>query len=273
MSRIISVVSGKGGVGKTTLVSNLGVLLAQEGKRVVVVDGNLTGANLGFHFGLLSYPSSIHEVMKGEAEVEDALHQHSSGVEIIPASLSSENIHLEPVNIREALLKSLGDKDFILIDCATGLDRETINAIDMCDEAILVTHPELPTISDALRAKTLLEMYGKKIHGVVLNRVTKRDEMKRDNVASFLELPILSVIHEHSSVRKCVEENIPISLKYPDHRVSQEFRRVSHYLLKKEFIPKEGIWDRILSYSKDRLIPRIQEWKPKHLNQLRIWKK
>lgn len=249
MTRIIGIVSGKGGVGKTTLVSNLGVSLAEEGFNVAIVDTNLTGANLGLHFGLISYPISIHDVMKRSASLKDAIYKHSSGVDIIPASLSFEDIlDTTPINIRQDIHDSLGDKDFVLIDAATGLDRETLNAIDICDELILVTHPELPTISDALRTKSIIKKYDKKLTGLVLNRVTKQDELKKDYIASFFELPILGVIPEDPSVRKSIESKKPIVLGDPKHRVAREIKKISNHLTGKEVKLKESIVDKIRSF-------------------------
>ena len=252
MVRVIGVLSGKGGVGKTTLVSNLGVSLAQEGKNVAIVDANLTGANLGLHFGLLSYPVSIHDVMSDEALITDAMYKHPSGVDIIPASLSIEHIDTEPKNLRSSIDEFLGDKDFVLIDAATGLDRETLNAIDMSDEVLIVTHPELPTISDALRTKTIAEKYGKDVIGIVLNRVNRKDDLNKDNVSSFFELPVIGAIPDDPVVRKSIEAKNPVVLSHPNHRVSQEIRRVSSHILGKKYVSKNngGLMDRLLAMFK-----------------------
>lgn len=264
MARIIGVVSGKGGVGKTTVVSNLGVSLAQDGYNVALVDANLTGANLGLHFGLISYPLSIHDVMKGKASLTDAIYRQPSGIDIIPASLSFEDIlDTSPVNIKNSLEEFLGDKDFVLIDAATGLDKETLNTIDMCDELLIVTHPELPTISDALRTKTIAKKYGKEVLGVVLNRVNKSDELKKDSISSFFELPIIGVIPEHPSVRKSIESKNPIVLKYPKHRISREFRKISSYLTGKEFKGELGILDRIITIIRNDIDFLVESYKPK----------
>lgn len=249
MVRVIGVLSGKGGVGKTTLVSNLGVSLAQEGKNVAIIDANLTGANLGLHFGLLSYPVSIHDVMNDEALITDAMYKHPSGVDIIPASLSIEHIGTEPRNLRGSIDEFLGDKDFVLIDAATGLDRETLNAIDMSDEILIVTHPELPTISDALRTKTIAEKYGKDVIGIVLNRVNRKDELNKDNVSSFFELPVIGAIPDDPVVRKSIEAKNPVVLSHPNHRVSQEVRRISSHILGKKYTPMNNgnFLDRLLA--------------------------
>jgi len=250
MVRIIGVVSGKGGVGKTTLVSNLGVALAQEGKKVAIIDANLTGANLGLHFGLISYPTSLHDVMRDEAVITEAMYKHPSGVNIIPASLSIEDVMTEPKNIRDQIEKHLGDMDYVLIDCATGLDRETLTALEMCDEVLLVTHPELPTISDALRTKTIAKEFGKNIIGIVLNRVTKQDLLKVENIESFFDLPVIAAIPESIIVRRSIETKKPVVLANPTHKVSEEIKKVAHHLLGRKHRKKESLLDKILALFK-----------------------
>jgi len=134
----------------------------------------------------------------------------------------------------------------VLIDAATGLDRETLNAIDMCDEFIIVTHPELPTISDALRTKSIINKYEKKLVGIVLNRVTKKDEMKKDYIASFFKLPILGVIPEDAAIRRSIELKTPIVLQNPRHRISLEVKKITSALVGKEVQVSATVWDQIV---------------------------
>ncbi|MFH0961922.1 MAG: AAA family ATPase, partial [archaeon] len=84
-TRVIGIISGKGGVGKTTLVSNLGAVLAEEFKKdVVVLDCNFTTSHLGLYLGLYQTPITLNTVLQGKAELEDAIYTHRSGMKVIP---------------------------------------------------------------------------------------------------------------------------------------------------------------------------------------------
>jgi len=246
--RVIGVVSGKGGVGKTTLVSNLGVSLAHEGLDVAIIDSNLTGANLGLHFGLTYYTDSLHHVIKDEIPMSSATYSHPSGINIVPASLSIKHIDTEPKDISRHIKNAMPQVDYVLIDAATGLDRETIAAIKSSDELIIVTHPELPTLSDALRTKNLAERYNKKLTGIVLNRIKRGDEIKSDHVASFLNMPIIGLIKEDGKVRKSIERKNPVTLEYPRSIVSKQFKRVAYNLLDRNVDVKPNLSEKVMQY-------------------------
>jgi len=79
MTRLICVSSGKGGVGKTTVTSNIGAALTQFGSDTIVLDANLTNPNLGFHLGIPLYPKTLHDVLKGEAHITEAMYITTQG--------------------------------------------------------------------------------------------------------------------------------------------------------------------------------------------------
>jgi len=92
MAKIITITSGKGGVGKTTTAINLGAALNSFGKDVVILDANLTTPNVGLHLGAPIVPVSLNHVLLGKADLEDAIYEHESGTKIIPSSLSVKEL-------------------------------------------------------------------------------------------------------------------------------------------------------------------------------------
>lgn len=229
MTRIISVVSGKGGVGKTTLVSNLGASLVKRGKNVVILDGNLTTPNLSLHLGIPFYPITLHDVLNKKIPIESAIYQHESGLKIIPASLSFDavkNISME--RFQAALLHLLGKADIVIVDAAAGLGREAMAAINVADELIVVTIPELPAVTDALKTIKIAEEKGTRILGVVVNRIKGlKHELSLSEIRSILEVPIIGAVPEDLAVPKSIAKRIPVVHHKPKSRASQEFQRLA----------------------------------------------
>src|SRR3989338_10734519 len=92
MAKLITITSGKGGVGKTTTAINLGAALNAFGKEVIILDANLTTPNIGLHLGAPLVPVSLNHVLSGKAKIVDAIYEHESGTKVIPSSLSVRDL-------------------------------------------------------------------------------------------------------------------------------------------------------------------------------------
>jgi len=167
-------------------------------------------------------------------------------LDIVPASISVEHVDLETEGLRDTLLNvHLMDKDIALIDVSTGLSSESKSTIDMCDELVLVTHPELPTLSDALRTKELATRFKKKFLGVVLNRVKAHEMSKSGNVSSFLDLPVIGMIVEDHRIKDSINFKVPLLLKHPTSWNSHQFRNIAAKIVGKEREFKAGFFERL----------------------------
>lgn len=228
MARIISVVSGKGGVGKTTTAANLGAALVERNKKTVVVDANLTTPNLSLHLGIPLYPITLHDVLKRKAHISEALYIHPSGIRVVPASLSVEALRGLNASKLSKALNDLLDTEIILIDGAAGLGKEAISAIEASDEVIIVTNPELPAVTDALKAIRIAEKTGAKILGVVVNRVRgHKHELDSGEMQSILEYPIIGFVPEDMEVAKSISMKMPVVHHSPKSKASHEFKRIA----------------------------------------------
>ncbi len=229
MAKLITITSGKGGVGKTTTAINLGAALNSFNKEVIILDANLTTPNIGLHLGAPIVPISLNHVLLGKAKISDAIYEHSSGTKIIPSSLSVKELR----RLNHGKLKEVGKKlrkmaDYIIYDSAAGLGEEALAAIESADELIIVTNPEIPAVTDALKTSKVIEELGKTIRGVIVNRVKNtKTEMPIANVRDMLELPILGVVPEDKNVQASLVLKDALVHTYPKSKASKAYRKIA----------------------------------------------
>ena len=248
MSRIITVTSAKGGTGKTTTTSNLSSAIIQFGRNVIAVDGNLTTPNLSLHLGIPFYPVTLHDVIKGRANISEALYIHPSGIRVIPASLSVNHLrNLNPDKLQKALIKVMPNEDFIIVDGAAGLGKEAKASMKVADETLIVTNPELPAITDALKAIKVSERLGTPVLGVVLNRVRgMKHELSISEVEDILEREVLGVIPEDPAVPESIAMKIPVVNFKPRSKAAKAFKRLAATILEEGYTEeKESFWEKL----------------------------
>jgi len=236
MARVIVISSGKGGVGKTTTAINLGAALNKLKQNVVLVDANLNTPNIGIHLGAPIVPITLNHVLKGKADIEEAIYEHSSGTKIIPASLSVKEIRKFNTRSLPTITNKLRKlSDFIIFDSAAGFGDEVLACFESGDEIIIVTNPEMPSVTDALKAIKVAREMGKEVKGVIVTRYTgKKHEMSLASIGSMLESPIIGVIPEDDSVKESVNLRDAVVHTHPRSRVARKYNEIAAKVLGKE---------------------------------------
>lgn len=251
MAKLITVTSGKGGVGKTTTAINLGVALNHFGKEVIILDGNLTTPNVGLHLGAPIVPVSLNHVLLGKAKVSDAIYEHESGTKIIPSSLSVRELR----RLNHGKLKDVGKKlrkmaDYVIYDSAAGLGEEAIASIESADDIVIVTNPEIPAVTDALKASKLIEQLGKTVKGVIVTRVRGvKSEMPIANIRDMLELPIIGVIPEDKNMQSALVLKDAIMHTHPKSKASRAYRMIAARIMgNNSYKEKVGIFEGLFDW-------------------------
>lgn len=237
MTRIIGVIGGKGGIGKTTLVSNLSCSLASLGYNVVAIDANMTTPNLGLHLGLHLSPRTLHDVLKGRTKIQNAIYKHSSGFNVVPGNMATSELQGIDIGRLPSTVMSFYNKaDFVILDSAAGLGREALSGLQSADEILLITNPDLPSVADAMKTMKLAEEADKKVIGVVLNKVSgEGHELSPAEIEEMIGYKVVAQIPHDKSVPKSIANKIPVFVAHPESDAAVEFGRLAHALVGKEF--------------------------------------
>jgi septum site-determining protein MinD len=233
MAKVYAIISGKGGVGKTTTTVNLGTSLNYLGEDVIIIDANLTTPNVGIHLGAPIVPITLNHVLNNQAKLEDAIYEHDSGTKVMPASLSlKETERINYKTLPEVTKKLKKITNFVLIDSAAGLGEEAQAAMNAADEIIIVTNPEMSAVTDALKTIKLAEEKNKPVKGVIITRHSgKRHDMSIANIKEMLESQILGIIPEDDSVKEShIAKNAVIHTK-PRSKAAKNYINTTRRIL------------------------------------------
>ena len=253
MTRIITITSGKGGVGKTTITSNLGAALHDFGINVLLMDANITTPNLGFHLGIPLHPKTIHDALRGEINIKEAIYTHPTGIKVVPAGISISDLKsTSPDKLARAVMDLVGEFDIVIMDGAAGLGRESIASIEAADEVLVVTNPQLPSVTDALKAIKISEEFGSNVLGVVLNRVTgKKSELSPEDVESLLGYPVVSIIPEDPLFHDSLASKTPLVYYAPKSKPAIEIKKLAASIAginwEGQYVERRGLFSRLIS--------------------------
>lgn len=238
MTRVIVVASGKGGVGKTTLAGNIGVALSTFGKRVAVLDADVVMANLEIMMGLKNPPVSLIDVLVGRLGIEDVIYEGLGGVKIIPAGITLDGFNEENMEMLKAAIKEIPkDIEIVVIDAPAGRDAAMV--MDQGQEVLIVTTPEVSSVSDALKMKILGEKMGTSTVGAILNMVENRSlELSRAEVENALDVNVICEIPFDIKIKDALSYEIPFIIRYPRIAATQQVLSLAASLIGRDYTPK-----------------------------------
>lgn len=233
MGKTIGILSLKGGVGKTSSVVSLGASMAGFGKKVLLVDGNLSAPNLGLHLNIIDPEKTLHHVLTGDANITETV-VNMDNFDVIPASVFSK-AKINPLKLRDKLNYLKKYYDYIIIDSSPSLNEETLASILASDEILVVTTPDVPTLSMTVKAVKVAKQRGTPIIGIIVNKVhDKNFEIPIRDVEKTAGVPVMAVIPHDLNVLRAQSEFEPYTT-YSNSRGSEEYKKLAATLLGEKY--------------------------------------
>lgn len=236
-AKVVTITSGKGGVGKTTTTANIGVALARLNKKTVVIDADIGLRNLDVVMGLENrIVYDLVDVIEGRCRLRQAMikHKQFGDLYLIPAAQTRDKTAISPADMIHITDKLRNEFDFIIIDSPAGIERGFRNAIAPADEVLIVTNPEVSAVRDADRIIGLIEADNKGPAHLILNRlniamVNKGEMLSADDVMDILGISIMGIVPEDEHVIPASNSGVPVTLN-ENSKAGVAFRNIARRL-------------------------------------------
>lgn len=258
--KALVITSGKGGVGKTTTVANIGTALAMMEHKVCLIDADIGLRNLDVVMGLENrIVYDIVDVVEDNCRLEQALikDKRNNNLVLLPAAQTRDKTAVSPSQMRELTntLKEDMDFDYVLVDSPAGIEQGFKNSIAGADDAIILTTPEVSAVRDADRIIGLLEAEGVNDPEVIINRirmdmVERGDMMNIDDMIEILAINLLGVVPDDESIVVSTNRGEPIVLS-DGVKASEAFNNIAHRITGKD-IP-------MMDLKKDSMMTKLKK--------------
>jgi septum site-determining protein MinD len=234
---ILTITSGKGGVGKTTATANLGAALADIGLRVACIDADIGLRNLDVVMGLENrIVYDLVDVIEGRCKLRQAMirDKRLDTLFLIPAAQTRDKTAISPQDMVRLTDEMRPDFDWILIDSPAGIERGFRNAIAPADNVLIITNPEVSAVRDADRIIGLIEAEDKGPGMLVLNRVKpemvrRGDMLATEDILDVLAIELIGIIPEDESVIVASNRGTAAALD-PRSKAGETFRNIARRL-------------------------------------------
>ncbi len=236
--QVITITSGKGGVGKTTATANIGVALARRGQRVACVDADIGLRNLDVVMGLENrIVYDLVDVVEGNAKLRQALikDKRLPELHLLPAAQTRLKSAVNEAQMQEVCGELKKEFDFVLVDSPAGIESGFKTSVAPADQVLLVVTPEVSSVRDADRVIGLIEAYEKPTPQLIINRlrpalIRRGDMLDTADVLEILAVELIGIVPEDERIISSTNKGQPVALE--DHSESgAAFMRIAQRLM------------------------------------------
>jgi len=249
----ITIISPKGGVGKTTVSTNIAVGLAKKApNQVVLVDLDIQFGDVSSALGLKP-THTLMDIVKGPAKndllvLKSFLSEHESTLRVVPAPLAPEEASLITVDEVTALLKTLiNEFEYVIIDTAPGFNEMTLAALELSADTIVVSELDVPSIRGVRKALDVLQalnIAGNKRH-IVMNNMGRDGGLKMADARKLITEPVDAEIPSSTKVMFSTNEGVPLLSRAKRGRAAHQLQKIVDNLTRNSkpgaYTPNEGV--------------------------------
>lgn len=255
--KVVTITSGKGGVGKTTTTANLGIALASLGQKVVCIDADIGLRNLDVVMGLENrIVYDLVDAIEGRCRLPQAMirDRQFENLFLIPAAQTRDKSAISPSDMVKLCDALRSEVDWVIIDSPAGIERGFRNAIAPSDEILVITNPEISAVRDADRIIGVVEAEEKGPARLIINRINTRmikrgDMLSADDVVNLLAIPLIGIVPEDEAVLVSTNHGQAVVLNEKS-KAGLAFQNISRRMMGEE-IPwvdldeKTGLFNRL----------------------------
>jgi septum site-determining protein MinD len=240
MHKVLAVFSGKGGVGKTTIAINIALALNNLGRNVILLDGDIKKPNICSYLDHPESSGTFHDVLEGKKKINEVVSIHSSGLKYIPGDKSYLRMEKDLMkNFEKNILNGIKSEELIILDTPSGFHKDCEKCLSHSDYSVIVTTPDLASVSDAAKAIRMAEKIGSRVIGVIVNkRKNVSGEMLDTEIETVLGKKVLEDINDDVAFVESMHATAPVIHSHPGAIVTDQFQSIAYQLLGEKYEKK-----------------------------------
>jgi septum site-determining protein MinD len=231
---IYTLLSNRGGVGKTTIAANLSIAISKMGEKTLIAEGDLGAASLYLVLGVDPAVDNFRDILEGKGHIEDAaLADVYPNLTVLPNKVPIKTYYeVEALKFVETVRPYADNFSTTIVDGPAGIGKSALISMKIADEIIIVTNPNPPAVTAALKLKKVIDALKLKTRGIIISKIPPNiGQGFLKQIEVYFDLPILGIIPDDPKAEVCYRRKTPIVEEYPANPISKEITKIAQTLV------------------------------------------